>query len=215
MKVTLLEYQKKDPSRVSLYIDGAFFCGISLNTLAKYGLYDGKDVEQKVLDDLFFSELEGRFFERAASLLDHGQKTEKQLRMYLKDLVFKKKGKWFETLDNDTAALIVEKVVTKLKEYGYINDEKYAQEFVSSRMKSRPRGKDILIMELVSKGIDRQIAQEVVTTQVVDEYGLLDAVYKKKYKEEKLTFSDRKKIDFLKRKGFDWDLIEKYINNES
>lgn len=215
MKVTLLEYQKKDPSRVNLYIDGAFFCGISLNTLAKYGLYGGKDVEQQVLDDLFFSELEGRFFERAASLLDHGQKTEKQLRMYLKDLVFKKKGKWFETLDNDTAALIVEKVVTKLKEYGYINDEKYAQEFVSSRMKSRPRGKDILIMELVSKGIDRQIAQEVVTTQVVDEYGLLDAVYKKKYKEEKLTFSDRKKIDFLKRKGFDWDLIEKYINNES
>ena len=26
---------------------------------------------------------------------------------------------------------------------------------------------------------------------------------------------DRKKIDFFRRKGFNWDLIEKFINDES
>ena len=47
---------------------------------------------------------------------------------------------------------------------------------------------------------------------VVDEPG---RVFEKKYGECKLSKKDRKKIDFLHRKGFDWDLIERLINNES
>ena len=41
MIVTKLEYQKRDPNRVNLYIDGKIFCGISDDTLAKESLYDG------------------------------------------------------------------------------------------------------------------------------------------------------------------------------
>ena len=50
---------------------------------------------------------------------------------------------------------------------------------------------------------------------VDDEYDMLKRVYEKKYGIEKLGMKDRKKIDFLLRKGFNWDLIERYINEKS
>lgn len=215
MILTLLESQKKDPSRVNLYIDGNFFCGISVNTIAKYNLYVGKEISQEILDELFFSELEGRFFDRAIGFLERAPKTERQVRMYLKDLSFKKKGKWFDALDGENLSKIVENVVKKLNEYRYIDDEKFAELFVNSRTKNKPRGKEVLIMELLSKGVSKDIAQKVVNLLVEDEYSLMLETYKKKYKEEKITMNDRKKIDFLRRKGFNWDLIEQFINNES
>lgn len=215
MILTLLESQKKDPSRVNLHIDGNFFCGISVNTIIKYSLYVGKEITQEILDELFFSELEGRFFDRAIGFLERAPKTERQVRMYLKDLSFKKKGKWFDTLDADILSKIAEKVIEKLNEYKYIDDEKFAELFVASRTKNKPRGKEVLIMELLSKGVSKDIAKKVVNLLVEDEYSLMIETYKKKYKEEKITMNDRKKIDFLRRKGFNWDLIEKFINNES
>ncbi len=215
MILTLLESQKKDPSRVNLYIDGNFFCGISVNTIAKYSLYVGKEVTQEMLDELFFSELEGRFFDRAIGFLERAPKTERQIRIYLKDLSFKKKGKWFDSLDGDILTKIIERVIEKLNEYKYIDDEKFAELFVTSRTKNKPRGKEVLVMELLTKGVSKEIAKKVVNLLVEDEYSLMLETYRKKYKEEKITMNDRKKIDFLRRKGFNWDLIEKFINHES
>jgi regulatory protein len=215
MIVTLLESQKKDPSRVNLYIDGEFNCGISVNTIAKYSLYVGKEITQEVLDELFFSELETRFFDRAMGFLDRSPKTERQIRIYLKELSFKKRGSWFDSLNAEMLSKIVEKVIEKLVEYQYIDDERFAELFVSSRIKNKPRGKDVLLMELLSKGVAKDTARKVINLLVEDEASLIKQTYQKKYKEEKITMNDRKKIDFLRRKGFNWDLIEQFINNES
>ncbi len=214
MKITALESQKKDPSRVSVYVDGLFYCGVSVNNIAKYSLYAGKDVDEKVLENMKFSELVDRFFDRAISFLERAPKTEKQVKQYIKELAFKKKGKWFEELNNEDFSKISEIVLGKLNEYQYIDDKRYAELFVSSRMRTKPRGKDILLMELIVKGVSKEIASEVIDNLVEDEYGLLKQTYYKKYKDEKITMEDRKKIDFLRRKGFNWDLIEQFINNE-
>lgn len=215
MKITALESQKKDPSRVSVYVDGLFYCGVSVNSIAKHSLYSGKDVDERVLENMKFTELVDRFFDRAISCLERSPKTEKQVKQYIKELAFKKKGQWFEELSNEDLGKISEIVLGKLNEYQYIDDRRYAELFVSSRMHTKPRGKDILLMELISKGVSKDIATEVVNSLVEDEYGLLKQTYYKKYKEEKITMEDRKKVDFLRRKGFKWDLIEQFINNES
>lgn len=215
MKITALESQKKDPLRVSVYVDGLFYCGVSVNNIAKYSLYVGKDVEEKTLENMKFSELVDRFFDRAISFLERSPKTERQVKQYIKDLAFKKKGKWFEELNNEDFSKISEIVLGKLNEYQYLNDKRYAELFVSSRIRTKPRGKDILVMELISKGVSKDIALEVTNALVQDEYELLKQTYYKRYKEENITIEDRKKIDFLRRKGFNWDLIEQFINDES
>jgi regulatory protein len=215
MKITALESQRKDPTRVSVFVDGLFYCGVSVNNIAKYAIYTGKEVDEKTLEDMKFSELVERFFNRAASFLERSPKTEKQVRQYLRELAYKKKGQWFEQLDDDVQGKIKEMVIGKLFEYKYLDDERYAEVFVSSRLRNKPRGKDVLLMELISKGVPKDIATKVLNKMVEDEYELLKQAYEKKFKDEKMTMDDRKKIDFLRRKGFKWDLIEQYINNES
>ena len=67
----------------------------------------------------------------------------------------------------------------------------------------------------MSKGVNKEIARKKVDELVEDEYEVLKRTYRKKFREENITIRDSKKIDFLKRKGFSWDLIEKLIKNES
>jgi regulatory protein len=215
MKVTKLSSQKKDSSRVNVYIDEEFFCGLSLDLVAKFNLYDDKEVDVKELDEILFEELKARFSQRALSYVSKTLKTEFQLRRYLKTLSFKKKGSWYNDIDKAKLEEIFNEVIKKLDEYGYINDEEFAEQFILSRMKNRPRGKMVLVSELMSKGVDKELARKKVEELVEDEYEVLERTYRKKFNEERITIRDRKKIDYLKRKGFSWDLIKKLIDNES
>jgi regulatory protein len=215
MKVTKLSSQKKDSSRVNLYIDGEFFCGLSLDCIAKFNIYLGKKIEEKELELILLDELKSRFSQRAMSYISRTIKTEFQLRRYLKTLSIKKKGIWYNDISKEQLEEIFNEVVDKLKEYDYLNDEEFAHHFVLSRIKNKPRGKSVLISELMSKGVDKEIALRKVDQLVEDEYDILKRVYNKRFKGEKITIRDNKKIDFLKRKGFNWDLIKKLLEDES
>lgn len=215
MKITALETQKRDSSRLNMYIDENFFCGVSLNVVAQFGIYQGKELQSDELNEILKAELRARFFDRAVSFLVRSPKTEFQVRRYLKDLAFKKKGKWFEEISKEDLSGIEEFVIKKLLEYEYLNDEKYAQLFVESRIKYKPRGKNILYGELISKGVSKDIVEKVLSEMLGDEYAILVSTYRKRFKDQSISLEDRKKIDFLRRKGFNWDLIEKFINDES
>ena len=214
MKVTKLSSQKKDPNRVNVYIDEEFFCGLSLDSVAKFNIYLGKELSEEDLEKILFEELKNRFSHRAMSYISRAIKTEFQVRKYLNDLSYKKKGKWYTDVSKENLEKIINETISKLKEYGYLNDEEFAEQFIHSRVKNKPRGKTILVSELISKGVTVDLAKEKVEELVEDEYDMLKRIYVKKYGNERLEIRDNKKIDFLKRKGFNWDLINEFINNE-
>ncbi|MFA7627969.1 MAG: RecX family transcriptional regulator [Candidatus Dojkabacteria bacterium] len=215
MKVTQLSSQKKDPSRVNLYIDEEFFCGLSLDSVAKFELYKGRELEETELAEILVDELKNRFSQRAMSYISRAIKTEYQMRRYLKTLSIKKKGVWYKDVRDDQLQEIFDEIIAKLKGYGYLDDEEFAFQFINSRIRSKPRGKRVLVSELMSKGVNKDLARKKVDELVEDEYDVLRSVYEKKYKEDKITIRDNKKIDFLKRKGFNWDLIKQLIEDES
>jgi len=214
MKVTKLVSQKRNPDRVNMYIDEEFFCGISLDGIAKFNIYLGKELEESDLEEILFEELKNRFFQRAINYISRAIKTEVQLKRYLKELSFKKKGKWFTDISKESLEEIINDTAERLKEYNYLNDEVFAEEFLQSRMKNRPRGKSVLLSELISKGVNAELAKEKVEELVEDEYAILKRIYEKKYGDENMSIQDSKKIDFLRRKGFSWDLINEFLNNE-
>ncbi len=215
MKVTKLVSQKRDPSRVNMYIDGEFSFGISLDSLAKYNIYVGMELEEDFLSKVFLHELKKRFLQRSSEYISRLPRTELQISRYIKNIIMKKKGVWYSELSKEEEEKILEHVISKLKKYGYIDDSHFAEQFIQSRLKSRPRGSGVIMSELISKGVSRDIAEDKVKELVQDEYALLCRVYEKKYKDQKITSMDNKKISYLFRKGFSWDLIEKLINNES
>jgi regulatory protein len=215
MVITKIEYQKKDPERVNIYIDGEFFCGISLNVLAKENLYEGLTVDEQTLDRILKKDLESRFMNRAVEYLSRTVKTEFQVRQYLKNLKFKKKGVWFNEdiqLDWD---LLFEQIIDSLKKYKYIDDEEFAHAFVQSRLNVKPRGKSVLISELLSKGVSKEIAQRVCDEEITDELEVLRNAFRKRFKDEKFNIQNQKMVGYLLRKGFSWDLIEQFERNES
>ena len=197
-----------------MYIDEEFYCGISLDGIAKFNIYLGKELEESDLEEILFEELKNRFFQRAINYISRAIKTEVQLKRYLKELSFKKKGKWFTDISKESLEEIINDTAERLKEYNYLNDEVFAEEFLQSRMKNRPRGKSVLLSELISKGVNAELAKEKVEELVEDEYAILKRIYEKKYGDENMSIQDSKKIDFLRRKGFSWDLINEFLNNE-
>ena len=152
---------------------------------------------------------------RAVEYLSHTIKTEFQVRQYLKNLKFKKKDVWFNEniqLDWD---LLFEQIIDSLKKYKYIDDEEFAHAFVQSRLNVKPRGKSVLISELLSKGVSKEIAQRVCDQEITDELDVLRNAFRKRFKDEKFNIRNQKMVGYLLRKGFSWDLIEQFERNES
>ncbi len=215
MKITKLESQKKDSFRVSVFVDEEFYCGLSLTSVAHFSLYAGKEIDENELKDILEYDLEQRLFDRAIEVVSKNPKTAIQVKQYLRSVLMKKNGIWYTELDKESAESIIDRVVQKLDEYGYVNDERFAEMFINDRLENRPRGKSLIISELISKGVDKDTAVQKVEELIPDEYRMLVDVYEKKYHNEKISRRDSKKISFLLRKGFSWDLIDQFISDDT
>ena len=101
-------------------------------------------------------------------------------------------------------------VINYLKEKGYVDDERYARNYVYFRLK-RGYGKKRIRFELLNKGIDEAIIDKALGLQ--DEQA--DEVFLKKYELLRGKKNLKKKLfDYMQRRGFDsqtiFSLFEKY-----
>lgn len=215
MEITKLEQQKNNTSRFNLYIDSNYIAGVSSNTITKFNLYKGKVLEDEIVNEILYQEIRQRFLDKAINYLIRAPKTKFQLKRYLKDLQYKKKGKWFDDNLDLNFEKIFDEIVLKLEEMNLLDDRNFARMFVESRIRNKPRGKYVLVSELIAKGVDKEIASDICDELIDNEYDILKKTYEKKYKDQRFDIGDRKKITYLQRKGFSYDLIKKYIENES
>lgn len=100
----------------------------------------------------------------------------------------------------------------RLKELGYINDATYAKRFIESRNRSRPKGKKLIQLELLRKGISREIIEKI--DGPTDSELALKVVQKKYSLWRKLPMLEQKKKLFglLQRRGFASSVIFQAID---
>ena len=129
---------------------------------------------------------------KALRLLEHMDRTEKGLRDKLIQSGFS------ETVSEDAIAYV--------KDYGYINDQRYALNYIMYRIHSKSRQK--LFQELQQKGISTQLIQaaweEASELEEPDEHTLLRETIQKKC-EPGTALDDgalRRLYGFLQRRGF-------------
>lgn len=120
---------------------------------------------------------------------------------------------------------IEERVVAQLKKDRFLDDYRFAAEWVGSRMRNKPRGEMLLRMELVQKGIERNIIDEVLNELLHqsprdedENTGLLQMATKvgQKYL-NKLKTDDNAELRFkltqaLARKGFEMRTIRSVVD---
>ena len=112
---------------------------------------------------------------------------------------------------------IVDRVLEKLKEYGYLDDRKYASELALSKLRQQPQGKRKLQQSMSQKKLDREIRDEAIVAafEKIPETDLIDRAIEKRLrlKGRPETREDTKKFyDHLLRQGFDFDLIREKMS---
>lgn len=129
---------------------------------------------------------------KAMQLLEHMDRTESGLYDRLRRAGFS------EEAAADALAYV--------KSYGYIDDARYARNFISYRMAVKSRQK--ILQELQRKGIDRQTAlnawEEAAELEEPDERSVLRAAVEKKYHEgARLDEKELRRLHaYLARRGF-------------
>ena len=108
----------------------------------------------------------------------------------------------------------IERIVKKLKKYNYLNDLEFAKLWINDRMKINPRGKKVLKIELLKKGINKDIVDSAIAG-IADEaeQEMIKKIISKKQKANGTNqlLIDEKIISFLLRRGFRYDTIKKTI----
>ena len=102
-----------------------------------------------------------------------------------------------------------------LVEFGLLNDEEYAMNFIAAYLINKPSGKQKISFELQKKGIDKELINSVLKKSFPDDAVTL-AVKSGEKKLRMLTNKDGVKkrnslITFLQGRGFDWDTIKEAL----
>jgi regulatory protein len=140
-----------------------------------------------------------RVFQRAAKLLAARQRSVAELRERL-------------LTGRGATQTNVEEVIARLREYGYLDDAKFAQSYASLRLRERPIGRRRLERDLLIKKVDKQTAGTALDEifAATPEEELIDRAIAKRVRlrgKPKSREDAKKLFDHLVRQGFAFELV--------
>ncbi|MBN2201492.1 regulatory protein RecX [bacterium] len=201
-RVTAIERQKRNPSRVSVYLDGAFAFGIDDEVLFRHPIHEGDALRESFVDEVLLSDERVRAKAKSLRLLGRRALTAAELRDRLED--------------KDFSDRVIRLVIGDLSAVGLLNDAAFAESFVHDRMMLRPCSKRMLVIELVRKGLAEEEAARAVDAsygpkseaEVAGDLALKKA---RSLAGEDPRRARQKTADFLFRRGFEWDIASEAV----
>ena len=150
-------------------------------------------------------ELRRKTFERAVKLLAAKPRSVAELR----ERLMQGKG----VRGNKT---IVETVIARLREYGYLDDERFAFSYASSKVKRRPIGRRRLQRDLKLKQVENAVADEALELVYAEtpEEQLIDRAIEKRIRlrgRPKNRAETKSLFDHLLRQGFEFELVSEKV----
>lgn len=195
--ITAIQPQKRQKSRVNIFLDGDFAFGLDAEVVLRHRLKKGTMLSVEDQQHLLFAEDLKTALNRAFRLLGRRNYSEQEIRRKLETARFH--------------ATIIERTIARCRELGYLDDAKFARDFVKAQLSRQPQGKLRLRPALLRKGVSAQLADEILGEffESVDSARLVEeAVEKFLSRRAKAIPADklRKRLaDYLLRAGFTWD----------
>src|SRR3990172_10739486 len=137
--ITAVEYQRKRPDRVNVYLDGAFEFVVAARVAEEAGLRRGLRLSAEEVRRLRDQDQAHRAYESALGFLSYRPRSEAEVRQSLQ-----RKGFLAEE---------VEAAVQRLQGAGLLDDAAFARFWVENRDAFSPRGGRALRAELRQKGL--------------------------------------------------------------
>ena len=101
-----------------------------------------------------------------------------------------------------------------LKEKKFLSDEEFARWWIDQRQKFRNQGEKLTRIELINKGIERDLIDKIFAENPVNQDALIEGLIGKKLsKLSRLPLPEQKKklYGFLLRRGYDWGEIRAIV----
>lgn len=200
MSIVTAVKPQKNQKRVNIYLDGKFGFGIDLDNFVKLGIKVEQELTEKEIEEIVKKSEFQRTLDKLLKFATLRPRSEKEVKDY-----FKRK-KVHESLHKD--------LFNRLKRLDLIDDTEFARWWITQRQEFKPRAKRIMNYELRMKGIKKEIIDEVLSETTVDEEKIArELLEKKTYKWKSLPSrkARQKMSQFLARKGFGWEIIEKVV----
>jgi regulatory protein len=107
-------------------------------------------------------------------------------------------------------------VIFQLKRYGFVDDAKFAASFIRTQLTHGPKSKLYLKNKLHEKGINDEISNQAIEAEFgsIDEVAAVKKMAEKKYRTVKTLPPQKARlrvINFLRSRGFSWEIIRKAI----
>ncbi len=196
-RITDIAKQKRNPSRVSVFIDGEFALGLDAVTAVASRIKIGDEVTAEQLKAVSHKSEVNSAFERAVGYLSASPRSTGEITRYLKD-------KGYD-------AQVVCEVKDRLALYRYTDDVAYAQSYVKS--KSKKYGRLRLVAELRKRGVAADIITQALDGGDFDDdsdgYDEDDGAVEvaRKYLRTHRSVETPKLKRYLAGRGFTWDSI--------
>lgn len=154
------------------------------------------DDEPRVIDP---ARARAKTFARAANLLAAKPRSVEELRGRLLE------KSW---TDERTVDLVLE----RLREYGYLDDLRFATGHAAMQLRMKPVGKGVVLRSLALKKVEREVAERAADTvfgEIPEETLIKQAIAKRiRLRGKPQDRAETKKLfDHLMRRGFPYDLI--------
>ncbi|MBD5504425.1 MAG: regulatory protein RecX [Lachnospiraceae bacterium] len=189
-------------SRCRVYLDGQFAFVLYKGELRRFQIKVDEELLEESYREIMTEILPKRAKLRSMNLLQSRDYTRRQLADKLEQ--------------GDYPQECIEEAIAYVESYGYIDDKRYARDFIEYNLASKSRTR--IETDLMRKGIGKEIiraAFEELTDLGVkqDELALAcDLLRKKKYCADTATGQEQQKMyGFLYRRGFRHDTISKAL----
>ncbi len=191
-EITGITPQVKDKTRCNIYVDGRFYCGLSLELAIKHRLKTGMTVSEEFLGQIQLDGEKAAALDKALTHVSATAKTEKEIRSFLA-----KKG---------YLPAVCDYVVEKMQGYNFINDGEYAKSYVAHA--GAKKGGRLIKMELKAKGIsddeiDGALSQLDEKSQENAALALLQKYMRGKTADKETLV---KAFRYLMGKGYDYEI---------
>ncbi|TGJ77302.1 regulatory protein RecX [Caproiciproducens galactitolivorans] len=196
MLITAVEPRRKSLS--ALFIDGEFAVNIDTETLLKSGFRAGQEISDEQLHELIQASDSRRASEKALYLLERRSYSQKELA---------------DKISRVASREAAEAAAQHMADIGLVNDEDYAKRLAADLLCRKGYSASRTRRELQQKGIDRELAEQIIEEAVPDPVEKIKEILRKKYggmpQDEK---GRRRSIAALQRLGYFWDDIRTAIN---
>ena len=204
-KITDIKQAVRNENRVNIFVDNEYSFSLDISQLVDFKLKIGTELSDEELEKYKKASAFGKLYQRTLEWALTRPRSKKETRDHLVQKNHQKE-KSLQLEDE-----ILEQVLLRLIEKGYVDDQKFAEYYVENRFINKGISKKRMRMELVKKGVDSNIVEKVLTDgSRNDEEEIKKIIAKKRRK-----YDDEKLINYLLRQGFDFELVRNLVQSLS